>query len=107
MQNTTNHVSCVIGYILGKLNIKQTEGNTHPVSEHIEYHLSVKIVKEREQQRTAGRNLRQEEQHAHLFFSSSSQWNGRWTSSWWDKSWQCKETSTILSGPQLDSDGPP
>ena len=38
----------------------------------------------------AGRNLRQEEQ-AHPSSSSSSQWDGWWMSSWWDKSWPWKE----------------
>ena len=46
----------------------------------LEYHLAVKIVKECEQQRTAGGNLEQEEQQSHP--SSSSECDGWWTSSW-------------------------
>ena len=30
-------------------------------------------------------------EQAHPSSSSSSQWDGWWTSSWWDKSWQWKE----------------
>ena len=65
----------------GRLKIKQAEGHTLPVKQLPEYHLAVKIFKEREQQRVAGGNLRQEEQKANPSSSSSSQWDGWWTSS--------------------------
>ena len=40
---------------------KHTDGHALPVQQHPKYHLAVKIVQEREQQRVAERNLRQEE----------------------------------------------
>ena len=60
--------------LLGRLKIKQIGGHLCPVKQHHEYQLAVKIVKEREQQRIASRNLGQEEQKTHPSSSSSSQW---------------------------------
>ena len=76
----------------GRLKIKRSEGNAFPVKQHPEYHVAEQIVKEREQrQGTAGRSTMQEAQQAHPFFSSSSHWDGWWTSLLWDKAWQLKE----------------
>ena len=66
---------------VGRLKIKQVEGHTLPVKQLPEYHLAVKNFKGREQQRVAGCNLRQEEPKANPSSSSSSQWDGWWTSS--------------------------
>ena len=57
---------------LGRMKIKQTEGHTLPVKQHIVYQLAVKIVEEREQQRVAMASLRQEEPKANPCSSSSS-----------------------------------
>ena len=75
---------------LGRLNNNKLK-DTLPVKQHREYQLAVQIVKEREQQRIAGTDFKQEEQEAHPSYSSSSQWDGWWTSSWWDKSRQRKK----------------
>ena len=73
----------------GRLKIKQSERNGIPVKQHTENLLTLKGVKQCEQeQRLAGRNFEQEEQQTHPSSSSSSHWDGWWMSSWWDKSWQ-------------------
>ena len=56
----------------GRLKINQTEGHTLPVKQNPEYHLSVKIVKEREQQGVAEDNLKREEPKANPSSPSSS-----------------------------------
>ena len=91
MQNTISHVNYVKQTHSGRLKLSG-EGTAMPVKQHTDYHLAVKIVEEGEQeQRIARSNPTQEEQQAHPSSSSSSQWDGWWTSSWWDKSWQWKE----------------
>ena len=69
----------------GSLKIKQAHGQAVPVKQHPEYILSVQIAKEREQQRAVEGNFRREEPETNPAASSSSQWDGWWTSSWWDK----------------------
>ena len=76
----------------GRLTSKQSANVAMPVKQHTECHLAVKIVREREQaQKKAGGCPKQEEQQAYPSISSSSQWDGWWTSSWWDKSRQRTE----------------
>ena len=82
---------------LGRLKIRQSANVALPVKQHNEYHLAVTIVRGLEQeQRIAGGNSMQDEQQAHPSSLSSSQWDGCWTSSWWDKSWQW----TAISSPR-------
>ena len=55
MQNIINHVNDVNRYIREGCKIKQSKRNAMPVKQHTEYHLTVKMVQEREQeQRKAG-----------------------------------------------------
>ena len=78
----------------GKLTMRQSKGCAMPVKQSLGYHLAMKIVREGEQeQRIAVGNPIQEEHQTYQSTSSSSQWDGWWTSSWWDKSWQWIENS--------------
>ena len=83
---------------LGRLKIKQSANVALLVKQHNGYHLAVTIVRGREKRTEDGRggNPMQEEQQANPFSSSSSQWDGWWTSSWWHKSWQWTATSFPL-----------
>ena len=92
-----------------RLKIQQSANVALPVNQHTEYHLAVQIVREREQtQMIVGGNSMQEEQPANPSPSSSSQWDGWWTCSWWDESWQWIEWSPrlVLFHSLSDSDGP-
>ena len=75
-----------------KLKMKKSKGCAMPVKQHREYHLAVKVVREREQeQRIAGSNSLQDEQQTYPSTSSSSRWDGWWASSWLDKTCQWSE----------------
>ena len=53
---------------VGRLKIKQTEGQTFPVKQHHEYQLAVKIVKECEQRRIDGKPQAGRAKNTPIFF---------------------------------------
>ena len=75
MQNTENPLQLREQIHLGRFKIKQLDGDTLPVKQQPECHLAIQIVQDREQQRTAWRNLKQEsKKHTHLLRLRSMGW---------------------------------
>ena len=69
----------------GKLKIKPARGQYIPVKQHPENHLAVKILKgenDRWQLRATSSGKNKKNNHATKSGSSSSHWEGRWSSSW-------------------------
>ena len=82
MRRTTNHIGCVKRFFEEDSRLKSTLfQRNNPEC------WPVKIVEEREQ-RVADGNLKRDEPKGNPSSSSSCQWDGWWTSSRWDKSWQ-------------------